>query len=148
MAVGGNKVVQVGIVVKDIEATRASYSKVFGVAPPPIMVTAGRDQAQTRYMGQPSDATAKLCFFNFGQVQIELIEPDGLPSTWQDALDKHGDSVHHLAFVVDDGIQQNTQRLELEGTKLSQTGEYTGGRYAYLEAQELLGVAIELLEND
>jgi len=147
MAIGGNKVVQVGIVVRDIEKTRASYARIFGIEPPPIMTSAGA-AGQTKYQGEPSLATAKLCFFNFGQVQIELIQPDGQPSTWQDALDKSGESVHHLAFVVDDGIQMHIDNLEAEGASLSQRGEYTGGRYAYLEAQDLLGVAIELLEND
>jgi hypothetical protein len=32
--------------------------------------------------------------------------------------------------------------------KLLQTGEYTGGRYAYIDANEKLKLMLELLEND
>ncbi len=35
-----------------------------------------------------------------GQVTVELIEPLGGPSTWQEHLDAHGASVHHIAFEV------------------------------------------------
>ena len=41
------------------------------------IVTDGYDVALTEYNGQPSNATAKLAFFNVGDnVTIELIEPD------------------------------------------------------------------------
>jgi hypothetical protein len=34
------------------------------------------------------------------------------------------------------------------GYKLLQTGEYTGGRYAYVDAKQQLKLVLELLEND
>ena len=99
-ALGSDVVTQVGIVVRDIEKTRRNWAELLGVPEPPIIVTAGFEVAQTQYKGAPSDATAKLCFFNMGQVQIELIEPDGKPSAWQDYLDEHGESVQHIAVVT------------------------------------------------
>ena len=143
-----DKVVQVGIVVRDIEKTRDRYCEAFERQAPPIIGTSGHREAQTEFRGAPSDARAKLCFFDFGSLQIELIEPDANPhSTWREHLDRHGESVHHIAFVVK-GMSENLAALAAKGLPLVQKGEYTGGRYAYVESNDALGVALELLEND
>lgn len=144
---GTDRVTQIGIVVRNIEKTRAEWSKLLDVEEPPIIVTAGFDQAQTFYQGAPSEATAKLCFFDMGQVAIELIEPDGTPSAWQDHLDKHGEGVQHIAVVVP-SMTRALSSLHAGGISLEMKGEYTGGRYAYVSSAEKLGVMLELLEND
>jgi 4-hydroxyphenylpyruvate dioxygenase-like putative hemolysin len=82
-----------------------------------------------------------------GQVDVELIEPIDEPSTWRDHLDQHGDSLHHLAFRIQ-GMPQTLAYLHSKGVPLIQRGEYTGGRYAYVDGREELGVILELLEND
>ncbi|TFG70725.1 MAG: VOC family protein, partial [Anaerolineales bacterium] len=38
--------------------------------------------------------------------------------------------------------------LDAKGIPLVQSGEYTGGRYAYTDGIAQLGVILELLEND
>jgi 4-hydroxyphenylpyruvate dioxygenase-like putative hemolysin len=82
-----------------------------------------------------------------GSLQLELIEPDGEPSTWQEYLDTHGEGVHHIAFQVE-GMSEQVALLESRGMPLVQRGEYTGGRYAYIDAVLQLKVILELLEND
>jgi hypothetical protein len=82
-----------------------------------------------------------------GQVDIELIEPVDGPSTWRDQLDAGGDSLHHIAFVVD-GMADRLAYLAGNEIPLVQRGEYTGGRYAYVDATKQLGTVLELLEND
>src|SRR5512144_2874176 len=93
-------VTQIGIVVRNIDTSRQAYADVFGVPVPPANLTDPLEQAHTEYRGQPSEARAKLAFFKFGQVSIELIEPVGGPSTWQEFLDTHGEGVHHIAFNI------------------------------------------------
>ncbi len=82
-----------------------------------------------------------------GSLQLELIEPDEHPSTWREFLDEHGEGVHHIAFVVE-GMKEKVAVLEKSQIPLIQKGEYTGGRYAYLDSVKELKVMIELLEND
>jgi 4-hydroxyphenylpyruvate dioxygenase-like putative hemolysin len=62
-------------------------------------------------------------------------------------LDKNGEGVHHIAFVVK-GMKEVVMKLEQNGMPLVQKGEYTGGRYAYIDSKEPLKVLLELLEND
>ena len=145
---GTDIVSQVGIIVRDIERTNARYHEVLGLPNPPITVTPGYALSKTTYRGQPSEATAKLAFYNMGQVQIEFIEPDEKPSVWRDFLDRNGEGGHHIAFHV-----ANTQRavdyLAQFGISVAQQGLYTDGSglYTYMDSQQQLGTTIELLEN-
>jgi len=145
---GTNVVVQVGILVNDIEKTGADYAAILGMEKPGWSWTGTREEAKTEYRGTPSEARAKLMFFPVGgNMTIELIEPDENPSTWRDDLNKNGEGVHHLAFVIK-GMKETVARLEANGIPLIQKGEYTGGRYAYLDSNAQLKTLIELLEND
>ena len=144
---GTTIITQVGIIVDDIEARARAWAEVLGVPVPEIVITDTVDLAHTEYQGRPTPARAKLAFISLGQVELELIEPIGGPSTWQDQLDRHGDSLHHIAFEVK-GMPQKVAYLQAKGIPLVQRGDYTGGRYAYLDSVPHLGAVLELLEND
>lgn len=142
-----NVVAQVGMVVRNIEKTSAALAKAFGVEKPDWVFTDGYDKAKTTFRGNPSVTKSKLAFFNFGSLDIELIEPNDEPSTWKEHLDEKGEGIHHIAFVVN-GMKGHIDRAESAGMTLVQTGEYEGGRYAYIDAIPDLKMIIELLEND
>lgn len=139
---------QVGFIVRDIDRAAQKFSEIFGFPKPPIIVTPGFERAKTKYDGQPSDATAKLAFFNTGQLQIELIEPDEKPSVWRDFLDQHGEGVHHIAFQVKD-TEKVVQHLAGYDVDVVQQGLYSdgSGMYTYLDSSLQLGVSIELLQS-
>lgn len=139
---------QVGIIVRDIETTAKKYAEFLGLEMPPIKITGELAESQAVYKGQPCSARAKLAFFDVGpNLQLELIEPDGQPSTWQEHLDTKGEGLHHIAFGIKDTAGK-TEKLGSIGMPLLQKGEYTGGRYAYFDCFEDLKVIIETLEND
>ena len=145
---GTNVVAQVGILVHDIEKTAQVYADFLGVEKPPIQSTDELEKSQARYKGAPTKARSKLAFFHVGPtLDIELIQPDKEPSTWREDLDRKGEGVHHIAFVIK-GMKEKVAELKAEQMPLLQTGEYTGGRYAYVDANRDLKVIIELLEND
>ncbi|MFD1677578.1 VOC family protein [Alicyclobacillus fodiniaquatilis] len=145
--IGTKVIAQIGILVNDIEKTSQAYADFFGVECPKWSLTDTVDVAKTEYRGQPSEARAKLAFFHMGSLQLELIEPDHHPSTWREYLDEHGEGPHHIAFVID-GMQEKIMRMERNQMPLVQKGEYTGGRYAYMDTLQDLKVILELLEND
>jgi hypothetical protein len=146
-ALGTKLITQIGILVHDIEARSQTYAKFFGVEKPQYSITDDANKAQTQYRGKRSAARAKLAFFDMGSLQLELIEPDHNPSTWRESLDKNGEGPHHIAFVIK-GMKEKIAVLERNQMPLLQKGEYTGGRYAYIDASRDLKVIIELLEND
>ncbi len=143
---GSTALAQVAIVVRDIEAAARKWADVLGMPTPEVIITRpGLEVAQT-YKGVRSSAQAKLAFFNLGQVQLELIEPMGGDSTWQEALDRNGEGFHHLAFWVD-GMQKSVDFLRGRGIPMVQRGDMGEGQYAYFDAEEELGVTLELLER-
>jgi methylmalonyl-CoA epimerase len=143
---GTNIVTQIGIIVKDIDESSKTFADFFGVEKPKWNWTDGYEKSHAEYNGKPSDARAKLAFFDMGQVQIELIEPDENMSTWREFLDKHGEGVHHIAFQIKD-MDEKIKALEKNDMRLVQKGDYDGGRYAYIDTLSKLKVIIELLEN-
>lgn len=146
--IGTDLVTQIGILVHDIEAASAAYARFLGCQTPAWRWTDIQVKAQTKYRGQPSKARAKLAFFQVGPgLQLELIEPDQQPSTWRHDLDQKGEGFHHIAFVVK-GMQERLATLNATGMQTLQTGEYEGGRYAYVDALKDLKLVLELLEND
>ncbi len=146
-ALGTSSIVQVGIVVADVEATARAWSQILGLPMPEIRVTDEFDFAQTEYEGAPTFAQARMAFLNVGQVDIELLEPVGEPSTWHDQLRQHGPSMHHVAFEIA-GMGDKREYLHSRGLNLIQSGEFVGGRYAYFDSQARLGAILELLEHD
>ena len=146
-ALGTNVAAQIAIVVRDIEETAVAWAELLGVPKPEILTTNPVELAHTEYEGSPTEARARLAFFNLGQVTLELIEPIDKPSTWNDQLQEAGQSLHHIAFKVE-GMKDRLPRLRDLGLPLVQCGEYTGGRYAYLDGRKKYGAVIELLEND
>jgi catechol 2,3-dioxygenase-like lactoylglutathione lyase family enzyme len=144
--IGTTTVTQIGLVVNDMQGAIDAYCSILGLPRPEIMLTDEYSQAKTMYRGKPSYAQARLAFFNLGQVQIELIEPVGEPSTWKEGLDANGYSVHHIAFQVKN-TPEVVKHLAEHGIPEVQHGYYTGGMYTYLDSQAKLGVMLELLEN-
>jgi methylmalonyl-CoA/ethylmalonyl-CoA epimerase len=144
---GSSTVTQIGLVVKNIEEAVEAWSRLLGVSPPNIIITDPVEQAHTEYQQRPTPARAKLAFFPLGQVTLELIEPIGEPSTWQDQLTAAGPSLHHIAFEIK-GMAERLTVLAEQGLPLVQKGDYEGGRYAYLDGQQKFGAVVELLEND
>jgi methylmalonyl-CoA/ethylmalonyl-CoA epimerase len=144
---GTKFITQIGILVHDIEKTSREYADFFGVEKPQWSITDSVDNAQTQYRGKRSEARAKLAFFDMGSLQLELIEPDHNPSTWRESLNKNGEGPHHIAFEIE-GMKDKIAVLRHNQMPLLQKGEYTGGRYAYIDTLRDLKVIIELLEND
>ncbi len=141
---------QVGFVVHDIENASRNYAMIFGCEPAEANPNGDYAITKTKVFGEPApEAASKLAFFNLSDgVQLELIEPNDKPSVWRDHLDKYGEGIHHIAFVVD-SIDETVAECEKLGMVLEQEGFYGdgSGKYAYLDAFDLLKCRVELLEN-
>lgn len=140
------KVTQVAVIVKDIDKARIAWAEVLGMEAPEVSVAEGHFSRPTLYMGNPSDAKAKLAFLAMDNLQIELIQPLGGKSTWQEFLDKNGEGLHHIAFQVKniDGVEKDFAAI---GMPTVQRGGWDGGAYSYIDGSKEIGCTLELLEN-
>jgi methylmalonyl-CoA/ethylmalonyl-CoA epimerase len=140
-------VVQIGIIVKDAEKTANAYAEVFGIPKPAVVPIAEGSFANTRFHDEPSTAKGKAAFFDLGPVQMELIEPVGAPSTWEEFLRTHGEGIHHIAFKTKD-MDSARKLLASKGMEAVQSGGWDGGQYTYMDCSKQLGTILELLHFD
>ncbi|MDR2758142.1 MAG: VOC family protein [Spirochaetaceae bacterium] len=145
-----NTLTQVAFIVRDVEQARIKFAEFLGVSPPAVVDGGKFEITGTQYRGKPApDVNCLMAFFDAGpHVQIELIQPNGAKSVWQDYLDEHGEGLHHIAFGVK-GMDDKIRSGEEFGLPCVQRGKYGngGGEYAYLDARKDLKCYIELLEN-
>jgi catechol 2,3-dioxygenase-like lactoylglutathione lyase family enzyme len=144
---GTRRVCQIAVVVRDIEKSAKAYSAFFGLPVPPVFTTEPGHKVNQTYRGQPSDARCKLAFFELENTTIELIQPLGGPSSWQEVLDEKGECIHHIAFQVTDTAGK-TRSLAANGIPLlHQGGDPATGQFSYFDTREQLGLLIETLEG-
>ncbi|MBE0689880.1 MAG: VOC family protein [Anaerolineae bacterium] len=140
---------QICLVVDDAEGIARHYCEIFGLEMPEVhYLDASHEETRAIHKGSPTDATAKIATWQFGQVQFEIIEPVSGPSAWKDFLDEHGNGIHHIAFRVkgSDEVAESFARFDLG---IAMQGRFSGGArgmYTYLDTQSALGTTIELLE--
>ena len=145
---GSNKVEQLAIVVRDLDAAADAYCKLLGVEKPPVIQSGPSELTQVIFEGKPTEADSKYMFINTPLLQLELIEPGDSPSTWKNHLETYGEGVHHISFVVND-MEEKMKLLEDMGYPVIQRGNFWNGkgRYAYMDTSSTYKVIIELLER-
>lgn len=138
-----NKMVQIGIVVKDMNKTLATFKSAFGWEPYSFADT---PVGEKLYYGKVEDFSVHMAFVRFDNIEIELLEPTRGRNVWQDYLDTHGQGLHHILFDVNN-FEQAKSALEEQGIMMVQTGpsaRYPGAKWAYFDAMQSLGYYIEI----
>jgi methylmalonyl-CoA/ethylmalonyl-CoA epimerase len=137
-----NETVQLGIVVRDLEATVRRYEDDYGIGPwrfDRIDLGAAHDY---REYGRPAKRSNRVAFATVGRVMWELIEPLDEEGIYARFLAEKGEGVHHVAVATPD-FDETVARAEREdGVMLS--CEHSGVDIAYLDTQRDLGVTIEI----
>ena len=123
-----DKVLQIGILVKDLDAAKKNYEEVLGIGPwdePFIMSGKNIDLYVNgeRYYGD----FMKVAMLHRYGFEIELIEPID-PSPLKDWVDKHGSGLHHLDFnaCVDRRVLQLRQQCSDQDRRLLLRGLSAG----------------------
>lgn len=142
---GFRRVVQVGIVVRDIERKCEAWARLLKLEVPEVVETEPPEVTGMRYGGRASAGRAKLAFFQLENLSLELIEPVGGPSSWSEFLEKNGEGIHHIAFRVEN-MREAEDRLREVDVEIEQEGSFTGGSYAYTKPRGPLGAILELLK--
>jgi len=146
----GARVAQMAFVVNNLEEVKSGFSNLFGFTPvPPTCGLGNPEVARTEFRGKLSpEIECKIVYFDFENIQIELMQPNENPSTWREWLEQRGEGLHHISFLVHD-MDARIKDCEKKGMTMVQRGEYAdaSGCYAYLEAPGTVNFLIELLED-
>ena len=134
---------QIGIVVRDLEATMRRYVDDFGIGPWDIVEFHPEDAPDLHEHGKRVGRSWRLASTMIGRVQWELIEPLDDESVYARFLAEKGEGVHHIALApsnFDEAVAAQAER----GNELVLSGTFSGYRVAYLATDRDLGVVAEI----
>ena len=120
---------QVGIVVKDAQATAENYWNILGIGPWNIYDWEAPFVSEHIYRGKPAFVKAKVAQAQVGGVQLELYQPIEGESIYADFLKERGEGMHHISSFVDNA-DETAAKLEKEGFHSIESGRY-GSNGAY-----------------
>jgi methylmalonyl-CoA/ethylmalonyl-CoA epimerase len=138
-------VMQIGIVVRDLDAAVRRYEDDFGIGPWDITRIDLGDADAYREYGEPARRSNRVAFAMVGQVMWELIEPldeDGLYARF---LAETGGGVHHIAVATPD-FDSTLARAERDDAVVL-SADVSGTRVAFLATERDLGVTLEVFSG-
>ncbi len=139
------KVMQIGLVVKDCDASVKRWVQEYGIGPWEIHELNPKNVRQMVVRGKNQEYAMRLATTDIGSVQIELIEPKDDKSVYAEFLREHGEGLHHLAFGVGD-YKRVMELYKKKGEPILQGGSWGGVTYTYLDLQRDLGLVAEVYD--
>ena len=137
------KVIQVGLVVKDVEKTVKRLTAL-GIGPFEPMVLP--PERQEWFRGKRMYADFKIYGARIGEIQIELIQPISGDSPHKEFLETKGEGIQHIACAVED-IEKEVQKLTKQGVTTLMRAKFPGGRgVAYMDL-DAGGLIVELIQR-
>jgi methylmalonyl-CoA/ethylmalonyl-CoA epimerase len=130
-----DKVSHIGIAVKDLRASTELFGRLFGKAPD--------------HIEDVPDQKVKTALFTIGSSSIELTQGTDSSSPVTRFLEKRGEGVHHVSFVVNN-IEQEIARLKEAGFQLIDERPRIGADgylVAFLHPSSTNGVLIEISQK-
>lgn len=137
--------IQINIIVKDIEHSAAKWAELLGIEVPKIRINHLVGGENYTYRGQPITCDLKVCDIEMPGFVIELHQPIGGDSSFQEFFDKHGNGVHHLGFEVGDRRDAVIEELKQAGYDTNRTlGIYPGSSWTIIDSEDDLGVNLNI----
>lgn len=140
-----NQTLQLGIVVRDLEATVRRYEDDYGIGPWKFAQIDLGEANDYREYGQPAERSTRIAVAMVGKVMWELIEPLEEEGIYARFLAEKGEGVHHVAVATTD-FDETVAQAEREN-KVILSCEFSGVDIAYLDTQRDLGVTIEIFSG-
>jgi methylmalonyl-CoA/ethylmalonyl-CoA epimerase len=140
-----NETVQLGIVVRDLEATVRRYEDDYGIGPWQFAWIDLGGANDYREYGEPVERSNRIAIATVGRVMWELIEPLDEEGIWARFLAEKGEGVHHVAVATPDFDGTVARAERKDGLMLS--CEHSGIDIAYLDTQRDLGVVLEVFSG-
>jgi methylmalonyl-CoA/ethylmalonyl-CoA epimerase len=140
-----NETMQLGIVVRDLEATVRRYEDDYGIGPWQFAQINLGEANNYREHGQPAERSNRIAVATVGQVMWELIEPLDEEGMYARFLAEKGEGIHHVA-VGTPNFDETVARAERDNNVILSC-EFSGVDIAYLDTQRDLGVILEIFSG-
>lgn len=129
------KVEHIGVAVKNNDAAKKLFGDILGL----------------HYTKSETVAEQKVntTFFEVGETHVELLEATSSDSTIAKYIEKKGEGIQHIAFLVEN-IEESLEELKAGGVQLIDEKPRRGAggaKVAFLHPKSTFGVLIELCEK-
>ncbi|HEX2172690.1 MAG TPA: VOC family protein [Dehalococcoidia bacterium] len=135
----------IGVVVHNRDEAIRRYAESLGIGPfrafdaefPDLRATEGTPPSRLR-----------IAFGNLGVILFEVIEPGEGPSIHRDFLERHGEGIQHIGFVVPD-LAADLAKLEANGLNILLHAAIPGfnSMLVYVEGEAAHGAIVELIQE-
>lgn len=146
------KILQIGVIVKDLDKTVKLYEERYGVGPWEVTEMSNNVPIfkTMTINGKVTDFEIKVAMCSCFGMEFELIEPVS-ESPYKKWLDDHGPGIHHLAFLTKDEystvLKQHKEDTGLDPWVRGECKEI-GMDFSYLDFTEELGFIAEVYGMD
>jgi methylmalonyl-CoA/ethylmalonyl-CoA epimerase len=135
-----SKLHHLSVVVRNMDTAIKFYESI-GIGPfkdyPPL-----KEYVKLNVPDETGFFNLKFKIAQVGDIQIQLCQPGEGKSPYKDFLEKKGEGVYHLGFVVDD-VDDSEAELKKMGLKVLSSGRREDGSgFSYLDTAEKAGVVL------
>jgi methylmalonyl-CoA/ethylmalonyl-CoA epimerase len=144
------KLLQIGIIVEDLDATVKHYEEEYGIGPWHVGQLDTEKFPKLEVDGKPTDLVFRMAMCHCFGLEIELIQPVS-DSAYMEWLKEHGPGIHHIAVITKDPFKDVVaEHKRLTGKDpwihAKDTGAPEGRNleFAYLDLRKELGLFLEI----
>lgn len=149
----GKEIKQLGIVVENAEETARNYWEILGIGPwmlidfkPPHLTDVSLHGITIH---KEVNLHTKAAIAQFGDLQIELLQPVKGPSTYMEFLKTRGQGIHHVSFAQIEDHDEMISGFNRMGIEIESSGLLGGAiTFTYWATQKDLGTIFEALKID
>lgn len=144
--------IQIGMIVRDFTKLQKGFCDLLGIQSfrmaefPP-----DGSRPMRQYRGKEGTFCGRFYFFQWNNIEFEVIEPTAGESIWEEFLAGRDAGLHHIKFAVD-RLEPVEEYLSQQGVCCAQkgaaVGPNTGKTWAYYDTRAAIGFDIELINKN
>ena len=140
-----NRVDQVAVVVRDLDAAVAEYTRCLGVGPWWVGTYAPPKLTDMWIRGEAVAYSMRIALAWTGETLWELIQPLDGPSIYKEFLEAHGEGLHHVQLAYGEmAYEALLQTLAERGCPSLMEGTFCGLHFAYFDTEGPLKTIVEV----
>jgi catechol 2,3-dioxygenase-like lactoylglutathione lyase family enzyme len=149
MSIGSKKMCQLAILVRDIERALDNWAKLLGMEKPSIWIFPKPDEVPAFTNGNIGDySDCKLAIFELDNIRLELVEPGPHSGPWKEKLERDGEGLQHLSFIVPDRKKFNEALKNIGAPVPYHIGYWPDVTYSFVNTIPQLGVELNIKTED
>jgi catechol 2,3-dioxygenase-like lactoylglutathione lyase family enzyme len=149
MSIGTAKLCHIAILVKDLDKALENWEKVLGIKANTPFNLPPSSEVPAFTNGDMGDYTdCRIATIQLENCMLEFVQPGNKASPWKEKLDRDGEGVQHISFIVPDRKKAQDALKAAGAPPPYHIGYWPGGTYSFTNSVPELGVEINIKTDD